>query len=116
MIPGSERDLADGSHRPLARLTGEPLELDDRLGERKGRIESEVHRRGAGVVSAPVDGDVAVHVAGDRVDDPDPVAGVLQHACLLDVHLDPAGQVVEHVDRLAPAIGPVAGFDGVLPE
>ncbi len=57
-----------------------------------------------------------MHVPGDRVHDADPVAGVLQHARLLDVHLDPAGQVVEHVDRLSPARGLVAGLLGVLPE
>ena len=81
-----------------------------------GRVEAEVHRRRAGVVAAAVDDDVRVHVAGDRGHEPDPVAGVLEHARLLDVHLDPAGQVVEDVRALPPALGLVTGVGGVLPE
>ena len=68
------------------------------------------------MVAAARDDDVGVDVAGDRVDDADPLARVLQHARLLDVHLDPAGEVVEHVDRLLPARRLVAGGLGVLPE
>ena len=84
-------DLADRAHRSLPGLAREPLELDDRLGQRQRRVEAEVHRRRAGVVAATVDDDVRVHVAGDGGDDADAVAGVLEHAGLLDVHLDPAG-------------------------
>ena len=77
-------------------------------------------RRSIGVAPAwsprPVDDDVGVDVAGDRVDDADAVARVLEHARLLDVHLDPAGEVVEHVAALAPARRLVAGGLGVLPE
>ena len=43
-------------------------------------------------------------VAGDRPHDPDPVARVLQDAGLLDVHLDPAHEVVE--DGRPRATGP----------
>ena len=68
------------------------------------------------MVAAPLYPDVGVDVAGDRVHDADPLAGVLQHAGLLDVHLDPAREVVEHVDRLAPAARLVPGGLGVLPE
>src|SRR6266508_5585732 len=55
-------------------------------------------------------------LTGDRGHEPDPVACVLEHARLLDVHLDPAGQAVEHVNRLSPAGRLVAGLLGVLPE
>src|SRR5207248_8031620 len=58
--------------------------------------------RPARVVAAAVDDDVRVHVPGDRGHEPDPVAGVLEHARLLDVHLDPAAEVVEHPAALAP--------------
>ena len=68
------------------------------------------------MVAAAVDDDVGVHVAGDRGHDADPVAGVLEHARLLDVHLDPAGEVVEDVDALPPALRLVARLLGVLPE
>src|SRR5262249_13361044 len=47
---------------------------------------------------------------------PDPVAGVLEDARLLDVHLDPAGEPVENLKRLAPARRLVASRFGVLPE
>jgi hypothetical protein len=54
--------------------------------------------------------------AGNRVDDADRVPRVLQDPALLDVRLDPAREVVEDVDALAPALGLVAGLRGVLPE
>ncbi len=57
-----------------------------------------------------------MHVAGDRRDDADAVAGVLEHARLLDVHLDPAHEAVEDVDRLPPPLRLVAGLFCVLPE
>ncbi len=109
-------DLADRAHRALACVPREPLELDDRLGEREGRVEPEVHRRRPGVVPAAVDDHVGVDVAGDRGDEADPVAGVLEHARLLDVHLDPAGEVVEHVRALAPTLGRVPRLGRVVPE
>ena len=68
------------------------------------------------MVTAAVDDDVGVDVAGDRGHEPDPVAGVLEDAGLLDVHLDPAGQVVEHARALAPALRLVAGGGGRVPE
>ena len=68
------------------------------------------------MVAAAVHGHVGVHVTGDRGHDPCPVPRVLQHARLLDVHLDPAREVVEHVARLAPAGWLVAGLLRVLPE
>ena len=113
---GMHLDLTDGADRALAGRARQPLELEDALGHDEAGVEPEVHRRRAGVVAAPVDGDVGVDVAGDRGHDPDPVAGVLEHPGLLDVHLDPAGEVVEHVDRLAPALGLVARLVRVLPE
>ena len=109
-------DLADGADRPLACGAGKPLELEDALGDHGARVEPEVHRRRAGVVAPPVDDDVRVDVAGDPVHDADPVAGVLEDARLLDVHLDPAGEAVEDPDRLLPALGFVAGRLRVLPE
>ena len=95
--PRLDLDLADRADGSLAGLPRQPLELEDRLGQRQRRVEAEVHRRRAGVVAASVDDDVGVHVAGDRGDDADPVARVLEHAGLLDVHLDPAGEAVEDV-------------------
>ena len=68
------------------------------------------------MVAATVHDDVCVDVTRDRPDDPDAVARVLEDAGLLDVHLDPARQVVEDVSRLAPAGGLVARLLGVLPE
>ena len=68
------------------------------------------------MIAASVDDHVRMHVAGDRPNDPDAVSGVLENAGLLDVHLDPADEVVEDVRRLAPAPGLVAGFLRVLPE
>ena len=59
---------------------------------------------------------VRVDVAGDGVDEPDPVVRVLQHTRLLDVHLDPAGEPVQHGGALAPARRLVAGLLRVLPE
>ena len=79
-------------------------------------VEPEVHRRRARMVAAAVDDRVGVDVAGDRRDDADPVPRVLQHAGLLDVHLDPAGEAVEDVDRFAPALRLVARVGRVLPE
>jgi hypothetical protein len=109
-------DLADRPDGAVAGRVRQPLELGDRLGERQRRIEPQVHRRRARVVAAAVDDDVRVHVACDRVDDADPVAGVLQDAGLLDVHLDPAGEVVEDVAALAPLRGLVPGRLCMLPE
>src|SRR5262249_51387508 len=109
-------DLADGADRALAGRVREPLELEDALRHDGAGVEPEVHRRRAGVVGTAVDDDVGVDVARDPVHDPDPVAGVLEDARLLDVHLDPAGEVVQDVDRLAPAPRLVAGRYGVLPE
>ena len=114
--PRLELDLADRADRALAGRAREPLELEDALGGDDARVEPEVHRRRARVVGAALDRDVGVHVAGDRRDDADPVARVLEDARLLDVHLDPAREVVEDVDRLAPALGLVAGVGRVLPE
>jgi hypothetical protein len=57
-----------------------------------------------------------VDVAGDRGDDPEPAAGVLQPPALLDVRLDPADQVVERVRAVAPARRLAAGRLGRLPE
>ena len=114
--PRVDLDLADRPHRALAGGRGETLELDDRLGEGEGRVEPEVHRRGPGVVPAAVDDHVGVDVAGDRGDEADPVAGVLEHARLLDVHLDPAGEVVEHVRALAPTLGRVPRLGRVVPK
>ncbi len=68
------------------------------------------------MVAAAVHDDVGVDVAGDRGHDPDPIRGVLKHACLLDVHLDPACEAVEDVNRLAPARGLVSRCLRVLPE
>ena len=68
------------------------------------------------MIGPALDRDVGVHVAGDRRDDADPVARVLEDARLLDVHLDPAREVVEDVDRLAPALRLVARLGRVLPE
>ena len=59
---------------------------------------------------------VGVDVAGDRVDDSDPVLRVLQDTGLLDVHLDPAREVVERMDRLAPTRRLVPCCFCVLPE
>ena len=109
-------DLADRADDAAAELVREALELDDRLGRRDRGVEAEVHRRRAGVVGAAAEVQIAVDVADDRLDDPESRAGVLQDAALLDVHLDPAGQVVERVDRLAPARGLVAGRLGGVPE
>ena len=95
-------DLADRADRALPCGAHEPLELEDRVGERQPGVEPEVHRRRTRVVAAAVHGRVGVHIAGDRRHDPDPVPRVLQHACLLDVHLDPTREVVEDVQRLAP--------------
>src|SRR5262249_30282879 len=47
---------------------------------------------------------------------PDPVPRVLEHAGLLDVHLDPAGQVVEDPRAIAPPLRFVARVGGVVPE
>src|SRR4029450_1769628 len=52
----------------------------------------------------------------DRRHDAEPLAGVLKDAALLDVHLDPAGEAVEVMDALAPALGLVAGVPRVLEE
>ena len=109
-------DLADRADRALPCGAHEPLELEDRVGERQPGVEPEVHRRRTRVVAAAVHGRVGVHIAGYRRHDPDPVPRVLQHACLLDVHLDPTREVVEDVQRLAPAVRPVAGLLRVLPE
>ena len=77
-------------------------------------------RKSIGVAPAwsprPCTVDVGVHIAGYRRHDPDPVPRVLQHASLLDVHLDPTREVVEDVQRLAPEVRPVAGLLRVLPE
>ena len=109
-------DLADRPHRALARRARQALELDDALGENQPRVEPEVHRCRACMVGTALHRDVGVHVPGDGRDDADPVPRVLEHARLLDVHLDPAGEVVEDVDRLAPALGLVAGLGRVIPE
>ena len=114
--PGVDLDLADGADGASPRVPRQPLQLERRLGQHQRRVEPEIHRRRAGVVAAPVDDDVGVDVAGDRVDDADPVAGVLEDAGLLDVHLDPAGQPVQHGAALAPARGLVARVLRVLPE
>ena len=68
------------------------------------------------MVAAAVDDDVLVHVAGDRGDDADAVARVLEHARLFDVHLDPTAEVVEDADALAPPRRLVPGLFRVLPE
>src|SRR5262249_44782250 len=114
--PGVHLDLADGADRSLAGGACEPLELEDALGDDRAGIEAEVHRRRAGVVAAAVYDDVGVDVAADRPHDRDPVAAVLQHARLFDVHLDPAGEAVEDANAFAPARGLVACLLGVLPE
>ena len=49
---GLDLDLADRADRATAGCPREPLELEHRLGEDGGRVEAEVHRRGAGVVAA----------------------------------------------------------------
>ena len=68
------------------------------------------------MVATTVDDDVPVDVAGDGRDDADAVPGVLEHARLLDVHLDPAHEAVKHVDALPPPNRFVAGLLRVLPE
>ena len=114
--PGLDLDLTDGPNGPLTGLPCQALELEDRLGHGYGRIETEVHRRRPGVVAAAVDHDVTVHVAGDRRDDADAIARVLEHPRLLDVHLDPAREAVEDAEAVAPPLGLVAGLFCVLPE
>ena len=100
---GCDLDLADradgavprGARRAArARESTRPPAARDRAGS-----PSALHPRGR----RDRDGHVGVNVSGDRGHDSDPVPGVLQDAGLLDVHLDPAGEIVEHVDRLAPA-------------
>ena len=105
---------ADRSLAPRARASRSSSRTVSASDQR--RVEPEIHRRRAGVVAAAVDDDVRVDVAGDGVDDADPVAGVLEHPRLLDVHLDPAGEPVQHGAALAPARGLVARVLGVLPE
>ena len=101
---------------PVPAVAREPLELEDGLRHHRGRVEPEVHRRGAGMIAAAVHCHVRPVHPGDRVDDADPVPRVLQDAALLDVRLDPAGEIVEDVDALAPASRVTAGVGGVLPE
>jgi hypothetical protein len=115
VMPG-DLDLPDGADRGVAGGPREALQLEDRLGEHRRRVEPEAHRRRSGVVAAAVHDDVRVNVAGDRPHDPDPVARVLQDTGLLDVHLDPAHQVVEDPGGVAPAGRLEAGLLGVLPE
>ena len=107
--PRVDLDLADRADRPLPGGGREPLELEHRLGERRaaGRAggPSASRRRGR---PGPRRGRRRGRSRRSR-SRPDPLARVLQNARLLDVHLDPAGEVVEHVDRLAPARRLVAG-------
>ena len=114
--PWIDVDLADRADGPVAGFAREALQLESRFGEHEGWVEAQVHRRRSRVVASSVDEHVGVDVAGDRVDDPDPVPRVLKHTGLLDVHLDPACEVVECVDRLAPARRLVPGVLRVLPE
>src|SRR5918995_546589 len=114
--PRLELDLADRADGAVPRLPRQPLDLEDDLRGRGRDVEAEVHRRRAGVVGPSLHPDVRVDVAGDRVDDADAVAGVLEHTSLLDVELDPAREVVEDAKRLAPAPRLVARLLGVLPE
>ena len=90
MIPGSTSISPTVPTVPLpaARASRSSSAIDS--AERQRRVESQVHRRRARVVAAAGHDDVGVDIAGDRVHDPDPVAGVLEDARLLDVHLDPA--------------------------
>ena len=68
------------------------------------------------MVGAPLERDVAVDVAGDRLHHPEPAMVILEHSALLDVQLDPADQVVEDMSAFAPQGRLVAGLLGVLPE
>ena len=68
------------------------------------------------MVTPTVDDDVRMNVPRDRVNDSDAISCVLQHPRLLDVHLDPPREVVEHVNRVTPAFRRISSLDGVLPE
>ena len=116
MSPGSTSISPIVPTVPVAGFGREALQLERRLGEHEGWVETQVHRRRSRVVASSVHEHVGVDVAGDRVDDPDPVPRVLQDTGLLDVHLDPAREVVERVDRLAPARRLVPCCFRMLPE
>ncbi len=102
MMPGSSSSSPTVPTVPSTGLARESLHLEDHLGRHWGGVQPEVHRRRAGVVGPALHDDVGMDVAGDRRDDAQAVAGVLEDAGLLDVELDPAREPVEDADRLAP--------------
>ena len=80
------------------------LELQHALGSYESGILSLVHGRCPCVVGASLDGYVAVDISHDCLDNPEPVAGVLERPPLLDVHLDPSEETIQNNERARGAI------------
>src|SRR5215212_3243839 len=112
----AQLDLSDRPDRSAPGLLREAVQLEHALGHDDAGVLAEVHGRRPGMIAAPVHRDVGVNVARDRAHHPDPVARVLEHACLLDVELDPTDELIEEAHRVLPASRLVAGPFRMLPE
>jgi hypothetical protein len=71
---------------------GGRLHRQDELGQRAGRVATQVHRHGARVPRPPREAYLRARGTRDRRDHPHRRAALLEHRTLLDVHLDVAEQ------------------------
>src|SRR5262249_52958963 len=84
--------LPDRSHLPPRLAPHDLVDRNHELGSGHQRVLPLGHRGGAGVIGEPADFDVVAVDGNDPLYDADIEAGLLQHAALLDVQLDIAGE------------------------
>ena len=75
-------------------LDRQALTLEHELRSDDRGVTPQPHRGRTGVVCLPENLDVGMHITGDRLDDAELLARILEHPALFDVKLDPRGQVV----------------------